>query len=139
MISHMRHLASALATVIAPDFEPGRNLVRPAKFAKRGEFHVHLIQLFIPAAPRAAIDIEDIIAAIQREMTERHGGVTAYLNSPAKGLWSNDEGTEEDTVIVIEVMVGSLDRVWWRQYLRELEQLLGQDELLVRALPVETL
>ncbi|ANK90618.1 hypothetical protein AMK01_CH01110 [Rhizobium sp. N6212] len=100
---------------------------------------MHLIQLFIPAAPRAAIDIEGIIAAIQREMTERHRGVTAYLNSPARGLWSNDEGTEEDTVIVIEVMVGSLDRVWWRQYRRELEQLLGQDELLVRALPVETL
>ncbi|MBY3583776.1 hypothetical protein HJA77_21740 [Rhizobium bangladeshense] len=100
---------------------------------------MHLIQLFIPAAPQAAIDIEDIIATIQREMTERHGGVTAYLNSPAKGLWSNDEGTEVDTVIVIEVMVGSLDRVWWRQYRRELEQLLAQDELLVRALPVETL
>ncbi|WP_259667561.1 hypothetical protein [Rhizobium lentis] len=40
---------------------------------------------------------------------------------------------------MIEVMVDSLDRVWWRQYRRELEQLLGQDELLVRALPVETL
>ncbi len=100
---------------------------------------MQLIQLFIPAAPRAAIDIEDIIATIQREMTERHGGVTAYLNSPAKGLWSNDEGTEEDTVIVIEVMVNSLDGAWWRQYRRKLEELLGQDELLVRALPVETL
>ncbi|MBB4576932.1 hypothetical protein [Rhizobium lentis] len=100
---------------------------------------MHLIQLFIPAAPRAAVDFADIIATIQREMTERHGGVTAYLNSPAKGLWSNDEGTEEDTVIVIEVMVNSLDRAWWRQYRRKLEELLRQDELLVRALPVETL
>ncbi|MCV9943915.1 MULTISPECIES: hypothetical protein [Rhizobium] len=100
---------------------------------------MHLIQLFIPAAPQAAIDIEDIIAMIQREMTERHGGATSYLNSPAKGFWSTSEGTEEDTVIVIEVMVNSLDRAWWRQYRRKLEQLLGQEELLVRALPVETL
>ncbi|WP_259667562.1 hypothetical protein [Rhizobium lentis] len=48
---------------------------------------MHLIQLFIPSAPQTTIDIGDVIATIQREMTERHGGMTAYLNSPAKGLW----------------------------------------------------
>ncbi|NDK48881.1 hypothetical protein [Rhizobium laguerreae] len=95
--------------------------------------------VFIPAAPQAAIDVEDVIATVQREMTERHGGATAYLNSPAKGLWSNGEGAEEDDVIVIEFMADTLDRAWWRQYRRKLEQLLAQEELLVRALPVETL
>ncbi|MBY5461687.1 hypothetical protein HFO89_36205 [Rhizobium leguminosarum] len=100
---------------------------------------MHLIQVFIPAAPQAPIDVEDVIATVQREMTERHGGTTAYLNSPAKGLWSNGEGEEEDDVIVIEVMVDTLDKAWWHQYRRNLEQLLRQDALLVRALPVEVL
>ncbi|XKM42999.1 hypothetical protein A4U53_034920 (plasmid) [Rhizobium ruizarguesonis] len=100
---------------------------------------MHLIQVFIPAAPQAAIDVEDVIATVQREMTERHGGATTYLNPPAKGLWSNGEGAEEDDVIVIEVKVDTLDKAWWHQYRRNLEPLLRQDELLVRALPVEML
>ncbi len=100
---------------------------------------MHLIQVFIPAAPQATIKVEDVTATVQREMTERHGGATAYLNSPAKGLWSNGEGAEEDDVIVVEVTVDTIDRAWWRQYRRNLEQLLEQDELLVRALPVEAL
>jgi hypothetical protein len=100
---------------------------------------MHLIQLFIPAAPQSTIKVEDVIAKVQREMTERHGGATAYLNSPAKGLWSNGEGAEEEDVIVVEVMVDTLDRAWWRRYRRNLEQLLRQDELLVRAIPVEAL
>jgi hypothetical protein len=118
--------------------DPG-NLVKFPVFARRGDFGMHLVQLFIPAALQATIDVEDVIAIVQREMTERYGGVTAYLNSPAKGLWSNGGNAEEDDVIVIEVMVDNLDRTWWHQYRRKLEQLLKQDELLVRALPVETL
>jgi len=99
---------------------------------------MHLVQLFIPVASQA-VDVQDIIVAIQREMTERFGGATAYLNSPAKGLWSNGRSAEEDDVVVIEVMVDNLDRTWWHQQRRKLEQRLGQEELLVRALPAETL
>jgi hypothetical protein len=58
---------------------------------------MHLIQLVIPAAPQSTIKVEDVIAKVQREMTERHGGATAYLNSPAKGLWSNGEGRKKRT------------------------------------------
>ncbi|AHG49247.1 hypothetical protein RLEG12_09900 (plasmid) [Rhizobium leguminosarum bv. trifolii CB782] len=100
---------------------------------------MHLVQMFIPAASQVGIDAEELIATVQHEMTERYGGATAYLNSPAEGLWSNGAREEEDVVVVIEVMVDDLDRTWWHQYRRKLEQLLKQKELLVRALPVETL
>jgi len=100
---------------------------------------MHLVQLFIPIAPQAGIDLRDVIATVQREMTERFGGATAYLNSPAKGLWSNGGNTEEDEIVVFEVMTDGLDRNWWHQYRRKLEQLLNQDELLVRTLLVERL
>lgn len=106
---------------------------------RRGEFDMHLVQLFIPATPRASIDFEDFVASVQREMTERFGGATAYLSSPAKGLWSKDRNIEEDEIVVIEVMTDDLDRNWWHQYRRKLEHMLNQDELLVRALPVEKL
>jgi hypothetical protein len=95
--------------------------------------------MFIPATSQAGIDVADLIDAIQREMTERFGGATAYVNSPAEGLWSNGAKQEEDKIIVIEVMVDDLDRTWWHEYRRTLEKLLKQEELLVRALPVETL
>jgi len=100
---------------------------------------MHLVQMFIPTAPRVEIGVEDLLATIQREMTERFGGTTAYLNSPAEGFWSDGAKEEEDDVIVIEVMVDDLDRTWWHEYRRTLEQLLKQKELLVRALPVERL
>jgi hypothetical protein len=137
------HVALPLAAARASRFR--KTPAEPAELrqifdARRGgEPDMHLIQVFIPAAPQVPIDVEDVIATIQREMTERHGGATAYLNSPAKGLWSNGEGAEEDDVIVIEVMVDTLDKAWWHQYRRNLEQLLRQDALLVRALPVEVL
>lgn len=100
---------------------------------------MHLVQLFIPVAPQAAIDFQNTVAIVQREMTERFGGATAYLNSPAKGLWSNGGNAEEDQIVVIEVMTDDLDRTWWHQYRRKLEQELDQDELLVRTLLVERL
>jgi hypothetical protein len=100
---------------------------------------MHLVQLFVPAASQVDVDVEDVVARLQNEMTKRYGGATAYINSPARGLWSSGGKPEEDMIIVVEVMVDDLDRDWWNQYRRELEHLLRQDELLVRALPVERL
>jgi hypothetical protein len=100
---------------------------------------MYLIELFIPV-PSTPLDRgTEGLEMIQRELTERFGGVTAYVNSPAKGLWDGGQSPEEDRVIVIEVMVEDLDRAWWRQYRRKLEDLLQQKELLVRAHQTERL
>jgi hypothetical protein len=102
---------------------------------------MHLLQLLLPVydasgtpIPRALFDRTRV------ELAERHGGVTAYLRSPAVGLWEDDDGhCVRDDVILFEVMVDALERDWWRDYRRTLEARFSQEEILLRASPVETI
>ncbi|MDR6821050.1 hypothetical protein J2X76_006250 [Neorhizobium sp. 2083] len=67
-------------------------------------------------------------------MTDQFGGTTMHVNNPAKGLWKNHEDDlEHDEVIVVEVMAETIDRDWWAGFRAELETLLSQDEIVVRA------
>ena len=100
-----------------------------------------LLQLFLPvydrtgrAFPKAMFD------AVRAELTERHGGVTAYLRSPAVGLWEDEDGAiERDDVLLFEAMVDAIDRPWWFEFRRELERRFAQDEILLRSSAVERL
>jgi len=102
---------------------------------------VHLVQLLLPlrdndGVPFPRADFEQV----RVELTERYGGVTAYLRSPASGVW-RDEGGEEarDEVVMVEVMVGKLQRQSWAEYRRVLERRFRQAELVVRALRIDRL
>jgi hypothetical protein len=99
-----------------------------------------VVELLLPVSdpegipyPPAAFD------ALQRELTERFGGVTAYVRAPAKGRWEDGGRHEEDDVVLYEVMVDSLDRDWWRALRRRLEASLRQKEILMRAHETERL
>jgi hypothetical protein len=102
---------------------------------------MHLLQLLLPVYddkhapfPRAMFD------AVRSELAERFGGVTAYLRSPAVGLWEDDDGDcVRDDVILLEVMVEALDREWWGAYRAQLETIFAQDRILLRATLVEQL
>ena len=99
---------------------------------------MRLVQILLPTDdnagqpfPRAAF------AAVRAELTAAFGGVTAYTRAPASGLW--DEGSEVvgDDIVIFEVMVDELDAVWWRAYRARLEERFRQDEIVLRALPME--
>ncbi len=91
---------------------------------------MHLVQLLLPRYDQA----------VGRELTERFGGVTAYARAPAKGEWKPAPGeTVRDDIVVYEVMVDELDRAWWAAYRGELERRFQQEELVVRAHPIERL
>ena len=102
---------------------------------------MQLIQLFLPVRdnegtpfPRADYD------AVRALLTERFGGVTAFVHSPAVGLWESDEGEcFHDEVVLFEVMVDAVDASWWRDYGRQLCRQFCQEEILVRALGAERL
>jgi len=76
-------------------------------------------------------------AAVRAELTDACGGVTAYTRAPATGLW--DEGGEvvRDDIVIFEAMVDELDAGWWAGYRSTLEERFRQDEIVMRALPME--
>lgn len=100
-----------------------------------------LVQLLLPAFGNdgARFPAEEF-ARVHRELTERFGGVTAYLRSPASGEWKRDDGRlERDEMLMVEAMTPALDRPWWEAYRRELERRFRQEFIVVRAWPIEGL
>jgi hypothetical protein len=102
---------------------------------------MYLIQLLLPLRDNGGIPFpRRMFEQVRSELTERFGGVTAYLRSPASGVWKDDQGeVARDEMVMVEVMVNSLDRPWWDIYRRDLEGRFRQAELLMRALGCERL
>jgi len=104
---------------------------------------VVLIQLLLPttlptgsASPSGAA----ALAETRRELAAAFDGVTAYIRAPAKGLWTASDGhTEQDDVVMVEVVTDRFDRTWWRAYAATLAHRFRQKTIHVRALPVELL
>ena len=100
-----------------------------------------LMQVLLPlydnqgqALPKALFD------KVREEMRQRFGGVTAFIRSPAIGVWEDEQGTVcRDDVVLFEVMADTLDRAWWDNYRRILEQRFRQESILIRATDVELL
>ena len=99
---------------------------------------MRLVQILLPvrdnegrAFPRGQFD------AVRSELTSEFGGVTAYLRAPATGLWDEGEELVRDDIVIYEVMADRIDDAWWRGYRRALEERFRQDEVVIRALPIE--
>jgi len=99
-----------------------------------------LIQLLLPAGGAPSADGRVPLAETRRELAERFNGLTAYLRSPAKGLWTAPDGhTEQDDVVMVEVVTETFDRAWWRVYAVTLAKRFRQDSIHVRAVAVDVL
>jgi hypothetical protein len=101
----------------------------------------YLVQVLLPRYAQDGTPFPDTqYAAIRRELTEEFGGVTAYMRSPAAGLWKRDDGTiDRDEMLMVEVMADDLDRDWWDRYRRDLESRFNQDAIVARAIAIEPL
>jgi hypothetical protein len=99
-----------------------------------------LSQLLLPTTGAAAAREMAPLAETRRELAERFTGVTAYVRSPAKGQWTAPDGhTEQDDVVMVEVVTDTFDRGWWRTYSATLAERFHQETIHVRAVPVEML
>jgi hypothetical protein len=76
---------------------------------------------------------------VRSELTERFGGLTAYMRAPAEGLWEAGSDVKRDDIVILEIMSDTLDRLWWREYRHRLEELFRQDQIVVRAQVYEAL
>lgn len=80
------------------------------------------------------------LAETREELTETFEGLTAYVRSPAKGVWTSPDGhTERDDVVMVEIVTNRFDRRWWRAYARRLAERFQQDTIHVRAVAIELL
>ena len=102
---------------------------------------MYLVQLLLPLYDNSGQRFDNAgFVRIMDELTDRHGGVTAYTRSPAEGAWREGGGAvDKDEVVMFEVMVDHLDRDWWSRYREALETRFAQDELVVRATAMERL
>jgi len=102
---------------------------------------MHLVQLLLPLAREQGPRFERaLFESLERELTDRFGGLTAYPRAPATGLWEEDPGhTIREQMVVYEVMVERLEPSWWAMLRRRLEQQFEQDELVVRAQEIQRL
>lgn len=99
---------------------------------------MHLVEIFLPlntndGTPQPV----ELLRHVREHLTDQFGGVTAFTRNPAKGI-SLQQGNErsEDDIIIYEVMVEVVDRLWWQSYKRDLEERFQQDEILIRATAV---
>jgi hypothetical protein len=99
-----------------------------------------LIQLLLPTSGAAPADRLAPLAETRRELADRFNGLTAYVRSPAKGSWTAPDGhTEEDDVVMVEIVTETFDRAWWRTYAATLAARFDQERIHVRAVPVDML
>jgi hypothetical protein len=102
---------------------------------------MYVIEIFLPTFattgerfPQRAFD------RIRRNLMDHFGGVTAFLRSPALGLWEDAAGrVHRDEIVVFEVMSETLDHEWWHRYRIQLEEWFRQDEVVIRAHTFERL
>lgn len=101
----------------------------------------HLIQLLLPLGDNGGHPFpQSIYLQVRDELTDRFGGITTYVRSPAEGLWKeNRSSTIRDEIVIYEVMVKELDRVWWQGFREKLERLFIQESLIVRAIKIDML
>jgi hypothetical protein len=102
---------------------------------------MHLVEIFLPLADNDGRRFSnDVYEVIERELSDRFGGVTAYPRAPASGIWKiTPTEKQQDDLVVYEVIVTELDRIWWKDYRRKLENVFRQAKLLIRAQAIELL
>jgi len=96
---------------------------------------MHLIQFLLPLHDNNNQKFPDThFKSVRQDLADRFGGVTAFVRSPAVGLWK--EGNDElnrDEVVMFEVMAEQLDKEWWVDYRTKLQEKFHQDEVLIWA------
>lgn len=99
-----------------------------------------LVQILLPLSDNDGRRYDDeIFKNLQHTLTERFGGLTAYSRAPAEGLWTSGGTPMKDDIVVVEVMTEEFDRGWWKTLKTQLEATLRQEEIVIRAQPLETL
>ena len=96
---------------------------------------MYLIQLLLPLQDNDRQKFPaEYFDTVRHDLTHRFGGVTAFVRSPAVGVWKeSEEQLNREDVVMFEVMSSELDKEWWAEYRKTLQQKFRQEELLIWA------
>jgi hypothetical protein len=102
---------------------------------------MYLVQLLVPIHDNTGSPFpRDRFDQVRSELTEKFGGVTAFVRSPAQGFWKETpDATVRDDIVMYEVMADALDRGWWQAYREQLQRRFRQHELVIRVSTIERL
>ena len=101
---------------------------------------MYLIQLLLPLHDNDKNKFPaEYFDSVRSELTNSFGGVTAFLRSPAVGLWKTENDVSRDEVVMFEVMAPDLNEEWWFEYRTQLQKKFRQEELLIYAFQVTKL
>jgi hypothetical protein len=67
---------------------------------------MRLVQILLPLATPGG---KPRFEAVLDDLTTKFGGATAFVHSPARGLWEDHGEREQDRIVTVEVMVDDLD------------------------------
>jgi hypothetical protein len=102
---------------------------------------MYLIQILLPLYDNEGkLFPQQEYERVRDELTERFGGITTFVRSPAEGLWKGGHTTTvHDEIVIYEVMAEQLDRLWWQTYRVELSGRYRQELLIVRVSEMQLL
>jgi hypothetical protein len=101
---------------------------------------MYLIQLLLPVRDNEEQKFPaEYFTEVRTELTRRFGGVTAFLHSPAVGLWKEQSEVRIDEMVMYQVTAPELDNRWWGDYRKRLQQKFRQEELLFWATQITKL
>jgi hypothetical protein len=95
-----------------------------------------LVQILLPMYnAEGKVFEKDLYDEVRAELMDRFEGLTAYVRSPATGLWKSEEKrqTVRDDVLLYEVVTSTFDAAWWKSYSKELGQRFQQETIMIRA------
>src|SRR5688572_3652918 len=98
---------------------------------------MHLFQILLPHADNAGRPfVREEVDCVKEELAASFEGVTAYLQAPAEGLWREGGQTDNDDIVIFEVMMKEIDLQDWRRRRSELERRFRQDKVIIRYMPM---
>lgn len=98
---------------------------------------MHLFQILLPRADNAGQPFaREDFDRLKEELAADFEGVTAYFQAPAEGLWREGGQTDNDDIIIFEVMAEEIDLPDWRRRRTELERRFRQDKVIIRYMPM---
>jgi hypothetical protein len=99
---------------------------------------MYLIQLLLPVRDNQGQDFPSSPHDyVRKQLAEKFGGITAYIRTPAKGIWKDrNNEMEKDDIFIFEIMLKEPDEAWWRDYKQALEKLFSQEDIIIRVLPM---